>query len=93
MDNKIICCCCCCLENRIVDGKEIPLNLQLNYGSHPGYMELRIIQLKDTLSAPPLSSVMSKGKNSSQGASANDSDSDETISEGSNPNLIPREEG
>lgn len=83
------------LENRIVEGMESPLNLQLNYGGHQSYMEMRVIQLRDTLSAPPLSS-MSKEKRSSRGsgAAANDSESDETLSEGSNPNLIiPKEEG
>ena len=80
-------------ENRVLEGLEIPLNLQLNYGGHQSYMELRIIQLRDTLAAPPLASIMGKGRGSSKGASANDSDSDETINDGSNPNLIPKEEG
>ena len=80
------------LENRIVDGKEVPLNLQLNYGVHPNYMELRIVQLRDSLSAPPLASV-GRGRSGSRGASADSTDSDETLSEGSNPNLVPKEEG
>lgn len=66
---------------------EIPLNLQLNHGNHQSYMELRVVQLRDSLSAPPLSAI-------ARGAAANDSDSGEdTVSESSNPNLIPKEEG
>ncbi len=72
---------------------EIPLNLQLNYGGHQSYMELRIIQMKDSLSAPPLSSIPGKGgRGTSRGATANDSDSDETISD-ENPDINPKEEG
>lgn len=67
--------------------------MQLNYGGHQSYMELRVIQLRDSLTAPPLSSIVGKGRGSSKGVSANDSDSDETINDGSNPNLIPKEEG
>ena len=73
---------------------ETPLNLQLNYGGHQSYMELRIIQMRDSLSAPPLSSLAAGkgGRGNSRGAAANDSDSDETISD-DNPNVTPKEEG
>jgi hypothetical protein len=72
---------------------EIPLNLQLNHGTHQSYMELRIVQLRDSLSAPPLASL-GPGKGGSRGAAATDSDSDDTVSEEDNDhNLIPKEEG
>ena len=79
-------------ENRILDGMEVPLNLQLNYGGHRSYMELRIIQIKDSLSAPPLSSIMAGkgGRGTTKGATATESDSDETISDA---DVNPKEEG
>lgn len=73
---------------------EFPLNLQMNHGNHQSYMELRIVQLRDSLSVPPLSTLAGPGKGSSRGAAANESGSDEDIVlEESNPNLIPKEEG
>ncbi len=81
-------------ESRIVDGVEIPLNLQLNHGSHRSYMELRVVQLRDSLSAPPLlSGLPGARKGGSKGASVNESDSDDSISDDGNPPLIPKEEG
>lgn len=82
-------------EIRLVGAVEKPLNLQLNYGSHQSYMELRLVQLRDTLSAP-LSAVKSKGSHRGGRAGRGDggSDSDETLSNGSNPNdVVPKEEG
>lgn len=82
-----------CLENRIVDGMELPLGLQLNYGGgQQSYMELRIVQLRDTLSALPISSIAHAGSKGRRGsnASAHDSDSDDTHSDS---NLSPKEEG
>ena len=76
---------------------ETPLNLQLNYGSHQSYMELRLVQMRDTLAAPPLSASKSKGahRGSRPGRGGDGgSDSDETLSNGSNPNdIVPKEEG
>lgn len=83
----ISCLFVCLLENQIVDGMEIPLNLQLNHGPHQSCMELRIVQLRDTLSVPLKGSSNGRGGG---GGGANDSDSDDT---GSNPNLSPKEEG
>lgn len=76
---------------------ETPLNLQLNYGSHQSYMELRLVQMRDTLAAPPPSASKSKGahRGSRPGRGGDgESDSDETLSNGSNPNdVVPKEEG
>ena len=75
---------------------ETPLNLQLNYGSHQSYMELRLVQLRDTLTAPVSSAAKSKGahRGTRAGRGDGDSDSDETLSNGSNPNdIVPKEEG
>lgn len=84
------------LEIRLVKSMEKPLNLQLNYGSHQSYMELRLVQMRDTLTAPTLSAMKSKGthRGGRTGRGAGEIDSDETLSDGSNPNdVVPKEEG
>ena len=83
------------VEIRIVETGECPLKLQLNYGPHQTCMELRLVQLKDTLAAPPLSTVKLKGGLRKSGVSGEEggSDSDDTLN-GSNPNIaVPKEEG
>lgn len=53
--------------------------------------------MRDTLAAPPLSAAKSKGAHRGIRAGrggGGDSDSDETLSNGSNPNdVVPKEEG
>ena len=60
-------------------------------------MELRLVQMRDTLAAPPTSAAKSKGghRGSRPGRGGDgDSDSDETLSNGSSPNdIVPKEEG
>ena len=83
-------------EIRLLNAKETPLNLQLNYGSHQSFMELRLVQMRDTLSTPLHSATKSKGnqRGSRGGRGEGDSDSDDTLSNGSNPNdIVPKEEG
>ena len=70
-----------------MDHLEIPLNLQLNYGVH-NCMELRVVQVRDSRSFPT-----TKGRPKSRGASVDGESSDDTLSDGSNPNLVPKEEG
>lgn len=82
----------CLPEIRIVESEECPLKLQLNHGPHQSFMELRLVQLRDTMSAPHLSTVKKKGGNRKSG-DGDGSDSDDTLN-GSNPNIaVPKEEG
>ena len=75
---------------------ETPLNLQLNYGSHQSYMELRLVQMRDTLASPPSGSA-AKSKVAHRGVRpgrGGDGDSDSDESNDSSPNdVIPKEEG
>ena len=69
---------------------DAPLHLQLNYGAHRSYMELRLVQMRDTRAAPMLTTV---SKSSLRRHNDGGSDSDETVNEGSGPNVVPKEEG
>lgn len=69
-------------EIRVLGSMETPLNLQLNHAPHHSYMELRLVQMKDTRTS------LSKSGHYGDGGS----DSSETGSSGS-PNLTPKEEG
>ncbi len=52
-------------------------------------MELRVVQLRDSRSFST-----AKGRAKSRGALVDEESSDDdTLSEGSNPNLVPKEEG
>jgi len=69
---------------------DAPLHLQLNYGPHRSYMELRLVQMRDTRAAPMLTTV---AKSSLRRHNDDGSDSDETINEESGSNVVPKEEG
>lgn len=55
-------------------------------------MELRLVQVRETRSAIPVS-VGHKGRRSKGGGARGGSDSDGTSSDGSSPNIMPKEEG
>ena len=74
-------------EIRIVSSKELPLNVQLNHGPHQKFMEMRLVQVRDT--RRPVSEEPHAQRNHGGG----ESDSDETISEEGGPNVVPKEEG
>ena len=76
-----------------MEGVENPLSLCLNHGGHQSYMELRLVQLRDSLSSPPPLS-MGVGNGRGKGGSAEDSDdSEEMLPPEDNPTLNPKEEG
>lgn len=74
------------VEIRTVENSEFPLNLQLNNGLHQSLMELRLVQVREPRSVLP---IASKNRRSKGGGS----DSEESSSDESHPNIMPKEEG
>ena len=71
-------------EIRLLGSVESPLNLQLNYGTHKSYMEVRLVQMK-AARVDPMSRVYDR---------YDGSDTEETLSDEGNPNVaVPKDEG
>ncbi len=71
-----------------MSSSEYPLNLQLHHGPHQSAMELRLVQVRESRSAVPMTSGRRKGTARDQ-----DSDSEESGGSDSSPNIMPKEEG
>ena len=74
-------------EARLLKSEEAPLRLQLNYGVHREVIEIRLVQVKDTYSAPMLG--LTKGSRENLDSA---SDSDETVHD-EDTRAVPKEEG
>ena len=69
---------------------EIPLKLQLGRSQKKPYIELRLLQVRDALVTPMMSSVSSKG---GAGGGMTRADSEDSLDEDGGNNIVPKEEG
>ena len=77
------------IEIRVLDGHEMPLKLQLGHSRKKPYLELRLLQVRDTLATPRISSVSARG-----GASGlTRVDSQDSLEGDNGHNIVPKEEG
>ena len=73
----------------MLDGREIPLKLQLNHSQKKPYIELRLLQVRDVLAPPMMSSTPKRG--GVVGGMVR-TDSEDSL-EGDGNNIVPKEEG
>ena len=69
---------------------EIPLKLQLGRSQKKPYIELRLLQVRDALVTPLMSSVSSRG---GAGGGMTRADSEDSLDEDGGNNIVPKEEG
>ena len=86
---KCVCVCLVCIEIRVLGGQEMPLKLQLGHSQKKPYIELRLLQVRDVLAPPMMSSTSIRG---GVVGGMMRTDSEESL-EGDGNNIVPKEEG
>ena len=84
-----VCVCVLYVEIRVLGGQEMPLKLQLGHSQKKPYIELRLLQVRDVLAPPMMSSTSIRG---GVVGGMMRTDSEESL-EGDGNNIVPKEEG
>ena len=72
----------------MLGSSEMPLKLQLGSSQKQSYIELRLVQVRDTLAAPMLSTLSRGG-----GGALQHAESDESLDREGGHHVVPKEEG
>lgn len=74
---------------RVLESHEIPLKLQLDHSQKTPYVELRLLQVRDVLPPPLMSSTPTRGRSSGLLRAG----SEESLDEDNGHNIVPKDEG
>lgn len=74
---------------RVLESHEIPLKLQLDHSQKTPYVELRLLQVRDALPPPLMSSTPARGRTSELMRAS----SEDSLDEDNGHNIVPKEEG
>ena len=76
-------------EMRVLDGHEMPLKLQLDHSQKKPYIELRLFQVRDTLTP----SMMSLNPARGGAGGMKRAESEDSLEGEGDHNIVPKEEG